>query len=588
MLNERKLIYENYFKENSSLSNLYSWLIEPDDTNKLFIDNNEYLSNINKTTDLHINDDNTSEIKSNFFTLNVLVKNNTNGYNIELYDNHNSLHFLPALNNIKDYITQNLQKEIQKTFIIYQYYDYLFDNPHMIYSFNIDNQPTNYYDIFSNNTINPNNTDFQFPNETLSHIQCLNNSKDKLSLELIFVCRNLMLTLLYKYIYSIYLDFFRICDNLNLGPSTCNSIPTENINSVIVKINETYTKWIELLNDIAANIFNVDFTFNSKQNSLDIEKSLSTPSIDIFDTLIPDKHIIFNNTKGEFVNIKHEINKDANGNYILKANSIYPIPNNGDKCKILTKNSTASLVQYNNKLNKLTNSTQQLQQNKSQYEKSIIDYKNIKNNYTNVDIIYYITIVIVIIVLIAIFAANSNDAFTTRVFILLILVVLTYIIMFSYLEIFKEFTEKFQDVSKSISERTSANSKLLDVVSVIYKLAPEYGKIELYNILNENISQDMKKISFNNRNIILATDTNNSTSNSKWHRLFQRTLFIHTTFLVLIVILTYLWLSTSIPDISMYLFVITILVCMILLFNYFKNLHRVVRTNYRYKYWNKI
>jgi hypothetical protein len=42
------------------------------------------------------------------------------------------------------------------------------------------------------------------------------------------------------------------------------------------------------------------------------------------------------------------------------------------------------------------------------------------------------------------------------------------------------------------------------------------------------------------------------------------------------------------PDLSIYLLFLTIIACMLLIFYYFRNLHRVVRTEYKHRYWTKM
>ena len=564
-----KLIYDNYFKDNEHLSSLYNWLDDPTATNKLYIDTTEYLEA-------------NGDLKPNLTTLSVLKKNHNSEYMLEAYDTNNPLHFLPALNNFENFIKANLKADIQQTFIIYQYYDYLFNNPHMIYTFGKDNNPAKYYYIFTGSEVTP--VDFICPYSSLDHKEHLYRASDKLNLELIFVCRNLMLALLFKHIYSVYLDYYRLCAVLSAS-GTCDE--SSSIDTQIANIDDAYEKWTQIIKDIDHNIFEVNVTFNSNRLVVSSDAK-STKSLAVFDVLLPDKHIIFNETKGEFVTINHTLNRDVDADgdgYNITQNAISPLPNNGDTCKILTKNNTYAATQYNNKLNQLTQSSNQLQTSKDKYNISIINHKQIKNSFTNVDVIYYVTIMIVAITLIAIFAAKSDQSFTTRVFILLIVAVLTYIILFSYLEVSKPFTENFSSVSSS---GDNANMKLDNVVTLIYSLAPQYGKTDLYNILNRNVKKDLKDVISNHKTINADTERNTSISNSEWHKLFQRTLFIHTTFLVLIIVLTYLWLSTSIPDISLYLFIITLIVCMVLIFNYFKSLHRVIRVSYKHKYWTKM
>ena len=593
----KTLIYNQYFKENEHLSNLYYFLINPDNVNTFVIDETSYLD-----TDLDTETSMLDEsVNENIFSQQVLVKNyvndNTYEYEYELVtlDTNNLLHFLPALNNIKKYIKTNIQSNIKKIFIIYQYYDYLFDNPHLIHKFSKEHGPLKYYNIFGEVEKSVTDNDFSLPNSAFNHKNILFGAKEKLNLELIFVCRNLMLALLYKNIYSCYMDYYTACSE------PCDEIQLTNIENYFNDLLTCFENLISLLVDIAQTSYRVSVTFDSTNNQLNVkEESLSANILNVFKILIPDKHIIYNHTQRKFVNINYKINlkilNELEKYYILTNNAISPIPKDGDNLEIITKSNTFAATQYNNRLDKLTYGSKQYNSSKDEYHKSIIDNKKINDSYTHVDVIYYITIIIVAIAIIAIFAANTDKSFITRVFILLILVVLTYIILLSYLEIAKQFTENFEggggpeeaeetEKQKAINNFWMKNKKIFNT---IYSIAPQYGKTDLYNTLNKNVQNELRNVNASTRNINLVTDRNNSISNIEWHRLFQRTLFIHTTFLVLIVILTYLWLSTAIPDLQLYLFVITIIVCMVLIFNYFKNLHRVVRTSYKQKYWNKM
>ena len=56
----------------------------------------------------------------------------------------------------------------------------------------------------------------------------------------------------------------------------------------------------------------------------------------------------------------------------------------------------------------------------------------------------------------------------------------------------------------------------------------------------------------------------------------------------MIVILLYLWLMSIMPELNIYLFIVTIIACMVLIFYYFTSLHRVVRSTYKQKYWTKM
>jgi hypothetical protein len=115
-----------------------------------------------------------------------------------------------------------------------------------------------------------------------------------------------------------------------------------------------------------------------------------------------------------------------------------------------------------------------------------------------------------------------------------------------------------------------------------------YGMTRLYDKLNVAAKRELNNVYKQDRSLASSIDRNEGLTNSEWHRLFQRTLLIHTVFLVLIVILTYLWLSSVMDGISLYLLIITIIAVMVLIFYYFRNLHRVVRSEYKQKYWTKM
>ena len=183
-----------------------------------------------------------------------------------------------------------------------------------------------------------------------------------------------------------------------------------------------------------------------------------------------------------------------------------------------------------------------------------------------------------IISLIAIVATNSEQSRKTRVFIILIIVLLTYGMIFSFIEVAKRFTENFSTDTDITREQNIINNNFDMYLRIIYMESSNYGMTRLYNTLTDASNKETQNVRNNNKVLESSINRNDATTNAEWHRLFQRTLFIHTTFLFLILVLTYLWLSTIMPDMNIYLLFITIIASMILIFYYFRNLHRVVRT----------
>ena len=589
-----KLIYNKYFKDISELSSLHFWLIHSSEPDLLNVDSQNYLNSFN-ADDFYNGELGDSDLYTNNINIELtnlyILEHNNNSYSVRTFNNDNANHFIPTLSTeiISKINTETITTDkINLVFIIYQYYDYLLTNPEQI--FNFTGSEPNYYNITGSFIDDPNdpNTYDSFNNikKLSDHKSALTNIKDKLNLELIFVCRGIYLTLYYRYIYNIYLSLYTEC--IRLSSSSCHPTPLSSINTLVLNLNHSIQKQILILNDHLNNYFRLETTYHLSDNTLKIQNPSAAVNT-YFDTLNSDNHIIYDKLNNNFISITSDTD-------IKKFELTYTLPadisgefTDGDTYYIITKNNKVAKSEYTENLIKLNNNNTLFENNKNNHKKSINNYKTIKSSFTNVDIAYYITIAIVIITLILIVASNSDKSFKTRVFILLLLVLLTYIIIFSYLEISKQFTEQFagqQDIFGD--QQIVANAKIQKLLVTIFNVASHYGKTDLYNILNKNINNNIKNIKYTNKNINLSANTNNSKANSEWHKLFQRTLFIHTTFLILIVVLVYLWLSIAIPELKIYLFILTILICMTLIFNYFRNLHRVVRTKYKHKYWTKM
>ena len=160
--------------------------------------------------------------------------------------------------------------------------------------------------------------------------------------------------------------------------------------------------------------------------------------------------------------------------------------------------------------------------------------------------------------------------------------------IFSFIEVAKRFTENFDSTDETKSKTDILNNNFNMYLGMIYMESSNYGMTRLYDTLTTASNKELSTINKQNTTLLSSINRNDATTNAEWHRLFQRTLFIHTMFLFLIIILTYLWLSIIMPDLSIYLLFVTIIACMLLIFYYFRNLHRVVRTEYKHRYWTKM
>lgn len=585
-------IFDEFFRNDNDLSNLYDFLVV--NNNEFCIDNitTAFLQNSSSgalnanaffegspATDYNCN------LESGFATFSNIVKDTANNeYNLELYS-ANTNHYIPQFSTtIIQYITDAKKLKMKKIFNIYQIYDYLVNNPDTIATNNLSGLPQ-LYDYFDAIQIDTANT--ECPISGLNHKNYIEDElRGKLTPSIVYVCRGIYLVLLYKHIADVYLTYYKICDDLTDPSNSCGELTKTNIKTVLKQFSAVTNK----IKEFSGYYLNV--VYDSGIPALTIYTE-GAAVISFFELLETNKHTIYNKTKRKYITIKNNISISSDkSNYPLTAANIEgTIDSNfadNDKCVILSKNIEYSSQVYNDSLNNLSITNETFNKNKSEYQKSIGNYNAIQGSFNNIDYIYYLTIIIVIISLIAIVATNSEQSRKTRVFIILVIVLLTYGMIFSFIEVAKRFTENFSTTTDIISEKTIINNNFDMYLRIIYMESSNYGMTRLYDTLTDASNKEAQNVRNNNKVLESSTNRNDATTNAEWHRLFQRTLFIHTTFLFLILVLTYLWLSTIMPDMNIYLLFITIIASMILIFYYFRNLHRVVRTEYKHRYWTKM
>ena len=589
-------IFDEFFRNDNDLSNLYDFLVV--NNNEFCINNittNDFLSNSTSgspeldaffegspiiATDYNCN------LASGFASFSNIVKDTAdNTYSLEVYS-YTTTHYIPQFSStIIQYIKDTKQLKMRQIFNIYQIYDYLVNNPDKIATNNLDGLTL--YDYFNPTIESSIENKTACPISGLNHKDYIKNQlRGKLTPSIVYVCRGIYLVLLYKHIADVYLTYYKICDDLTDPSNSCGEIPKTDIKTVLKQFSVVTNK----IKEFSGYYLNV--VYNDGNTALTIYTEGATV-ISFFELLETDKHTIYNKTKRKYITIKNNISISSDKSYYhLTADNIEGnIASNfadNDKCVILSKNIEYSSQVYNDSLNDLSITNETFNKNKSEYQKSIGNYNAIQGSFNNIDYIYYLTIIIVIISLIAIVATNSEQSRKTRVFIILIIVLLTYGMIFSFIEVAKRFTENFSTDTDITREQNIINNNFDMYLRIIYMESSNYGMTRLYDTLTDASNKEAENVRNNNKVLASSINRNDATTNAEWHRLFQRTLFIHTTFLFLILVLTYLWLSTIMPDMNIYLLFITIIASMILIFYYFRNLHRVVRTEYKHRYWTKM
>lgn len=596
-------IFNDYFEQTPDLSNLYSWMIELPLNEFVIDDNVNKLSDIFDFLDVGTSgSDYDCNIKDELHSIEYLsniVKNSGSppAFVLQQFDSSDAMHYIPHFpDDLIDKINTAHKTKLNKIFNIYQLYDHVINNPNDVASGSTSIRVYKFIDRTSTTLDSSNPTDTTYPANSFSHYDYIIGSnatsiKDKLTPNLLYTCRGIYLVLLYKNIADVYISYYKQCDTrmtaIDGTTRYCSSSAITNINTLIKNF---------LLDSIDKIIlfttYKLKVTYNF--NTLTLDEPGATSST-FFNTLTKDNHVIYNINKNKYISIVNNITKSGNSYTLTEGNIGGTIASNfadGDKCVILPKKSDYASYTYDGAISKLSSANKTFNKNKSEYQKSIGNYNAIQGSFNNIDYIYYLTIIIVIISLIAIMATNSEQSRKTRVFIILIIVLLTYGMIFSFIEIAKRFTENFSATNTTtpeISKNTGIlNNNFKRYLEMIYMESSNYGMTRLYDTLTDASNKERRNVENNNKVLESSINRNDATTNAEWHRLFQRTLFIHTTFLFLILVLTYLWLSTIMPDMNIYLLFITIIASMILIFYYFRNLHRVVRTEYKHRYWTKM
>jgi len=593
----QKRIFADYFEQTQKLSNLYSWIIEPAPNEFVIIDSVNQLSNIDDFLDVG-NSDYDCNIKDELHSIGYLsniVKNSGTAFVLEQFDSSDAMHYIPHFpNELLNKINTSHKEKLNKIFNIYQLYDHVINNPNDVAS----GSTINVYNFIdqTSTTLTTNLDDTKYPNSSLSHYDYIigsnsNSIRDKLTPNLLYTCRGIYLVLLYKNIADVYISYYEQCDT---RMTAIDSTTRDCSDSAIADISTLITNFLldSIDKIILFTTYRLKVTYNS--NTLTLDDPGATSST-FFDTLNANKHVIYNIDQNKYISIVNNITKSSNSYTLAEGDIDGTITSNfanGNKCVILPKKSDYASYTYDGAISNLSSANETFNKNKAEYQKSIGNYNAIQGSFNNIDYIYYLTIIIVIISLIAIVATNSEQSRKTRVFIILIIVLLTYGMIFSFIEVAKRFTENFyatDATTAKISSKTGIlNTNFTRYLEIIYMESSNYGMTRLYDTLTDASNKERRNVENNNKVLESSINRNDATTNAEWHRLFQRTLFIHTTFLFLILVLTYLWLSIIMPDMNIYLLFITIIASMILIFYYFRNLHRVVRTEYKHRYWTKM
>ena len=177
-----KLIFDEFFRNDNDLSNLYDFLVINNNEFCISITTNAFLQNSSSgsldanaffegspTTDYNCN------LESGFKNFSNIVKDTANNtYDLELYS-ADTTHYIPQFSTtIIQYITDAKQLKMQQIFNIYQIYDYLVNNPDKIATNNLDGL-THLYDYFTVSSVAIDTADTVCPISSSDHKNYIKN-----------------------------------------------------------------------------------------------------------------------------------------------------------------------------------------------------------------------------------------------------------------------------------------------------------------------------------------------------------------------------------------------------------------------------
>ena len=490
----------------------------------------------------------------------VLKVDNDNNITFVDFVTNDSTHIIPFLNH-GDLISD--KESINNSFAKYQYFNYLYNNPETIDS-PVDTNIKEYFD---------NSRYYTFLDSNNKHINMINNTVKNKSdfMEYLYVLKELSLIELYIKLLGIGLDAKYKNPSFDYDKiATC--IENNHVNNLNNSMTFHY----------------LETTYSSANNNLTVNKQFENDkSIYFFDKLDPEYHIIYEPQENKYYKIPVIIDLTENGNtksYDLPDRLSRELENNKEYI-IQYKTDVHAQNEYISKKKQLKEKNKLLLENKDELEKEKSNNNQIYSNYDQINIIYYLTYVIVFIVIIGMLSTNSEKSRIVRSLLLLMIVIVIYLILLSYINL-KEYYNK--ELFTSPNDINIADNLIKKSLDNILMNSPIIGKINLYNEFTNIMHKDSNKLDKNN--LILDSNINRTIQNTStgWHEKYQKSLFIHTVFLLMIVILLYLWLMSIMPELNIYLFIVTIIACMVLIFYYFTSLHRVVRSTYKQKYWTKM
>lgn len=299
----------------------------------------------------------------------------------------------------------------------------------------------------------------------------------------------------------------------------------------------------------------------------------------------PTKHVIYDiqNQKVYDIHSNTNIQEDSgSGNkYIDLLHCDDTLKDNRLNLKITYRPINYYRDKYRDNVNQIKIMNKQLKDSKDEYSTALTDDKHINLEYKDIYYIYYITIVALIVVFVGLTTGSNNTEQSIINLVLLVGVVVLYII---YIVRYTSIEMFF--VTSTLTEDFESDAK--ELVKIINFYTPIVTLKDVYQEMLNVIEKDTQLIKENNNIIDIQTKRIEHKTTGDWHDYYSKSIFIHSAVMLMIIALVFQWLYINFPSLDFMLIVFASLAILIVIFNYFRNIFKIVRTDHKNMYWTKM
>lgn len=393
--------------------------------------------------------------------------------------------------------------------------------------------------------------------------------------------------------YVVYLEQIikNMFDELDINDDN-NKIVIYNKNTQCLDVQIAYIYTVYFVGnmiDNVASIIGLPIQYNPDGNNCRFKVTGDNFVNTIFSNVDASKHVVYDMTNKKVYDIQSntQVFDDGGINYI----TLNSCPDAIKDSNILLKITYRPINYYKNKYDENVDTVKMMNKkmidNKDKHTTAMTDDKHLQATYNGINTVYYITIFAIIVVVMGLSAGNNNVERSIIDLVLLVAVIVLYVIFllrYSNIELFENFTVAFTYDDEKRTFDTKANT-LIDTINFY---TPIVTLKDVYQEMLHVINKDIQSIKKSNNIINTQTTRIENKTTGDWHDYYSKAIFIHTAVMLMIIAILFQWLYSNFPSIDFMLIVFTSIAVLIVMFNYFRNIYKIVRTDHKNMYWTKM